>query len=215
MQIKADEGYSLLELLVAVAIMAMAAVPLTDGLLTGLRTWERTNIEVSEVERIVLARQRLRHWFSRSYLADVKRGGVEEAVYSFDGQQESVSFLTAISPDTRSDELYKVLISLAESGELLATISADHEQDVEGLTAVILSGVKKVDFLFLDHAVPGQWEAVWVNQKDLPKAIRLRLEFSDNQMIWPDLVVPFYVNEWAHCGFDNTLETCLSGVNAQ
>lgn len=214
--VRNDEGYTLLELLVALAIMAMISVPLAQSMSFGLRVWGQLHSDVSENEKVLLARRQISEWLSGSYAADPLRlqTGVS---YPFSGTAGTVIFLAPISPDPRSDSILRVKLELTAEGEMVASIAPDHMQTEEedARSTQLLSGVKSIEFSFLrDQSPGGVWISAWQDQVSPPNAVRLKLEFNDSSQIWPELIVPLGVDEWAHCSFDVVTKSCFSGADA-
>lgn len=214
MMVSDEFGYSLLELLVAVAIIALAAVPLSQGLTTGFRTWENVNSDTSDLDRIFHTRKRLRSWIGSAVVHDPLRKG-SGLDYSLVGSPRSVSFSAAISPDGRNDQLYQLTLGVGESSNLQMSILPDHSNEDDAIQSelTLLTGVSDLTFEYLDGSNSFvTWLPTWSDRIDMPSAIKIKLTFIDGASIWSDLIVPLRTEEWSHCAYDAATASCLSGV---
>ncbi len=214
-----DRGFTLLELLIAVAIMTIVAVPLSQSLSLGLNTWQKLHQEASSAEEVLLLRRQLLKWISHSYPADPLREG-DDVEYPFVGQQNSMQFISTLNPNPQSDEYYKVNLATSE-GNFSVTIVPDHggvedsESENSKLFAVMIENVESVEFrYFQKQTLGGVWLENWQNQLSLPAAVKIRMQAIDNAFLWPELIVPIAVDEWSHCAFDAVTQACFSGGSA-
>ncbi|NVJ70802.1 MAG: prepilin-type N-terminal cleavage/methylation domain-containing protein [Alphaproteobacteria bacterium] len=213
-----DHGYTLLEVLVATTLMALMALPLSDGVTIGLRTWTNTHKEISEKEKIRLVRHRLSQWLRNAYSADPGRF-VSALRPPLVGSQNEITFTAAIHPDARVDDLYQVSLVLDEQQSLNMLLVEDfiakersclnRTTDMEGIckTIPLLSGVKAIVIGYFDNS-SGLWKDTWSEQLYLPEAIRLDLTFEGETRIWPQLIVRPQASGWARCAFDSQLLVC-------
>lgn len=207
-----EDGFTLLEVLVAVALIALMAVPATETLRKGIDSWQKSHARVDESEYRLLTRRRLADWMRTAYPADpLRRGGVLE--YPFEGSEDSVEFIGAINPNEWSDELYKVLLSVKE-GVLVATIRSDYRPDAPVMVETpLIEGVTAASFSYLNSDIgqPANWVSEWQGQLSPPRAVRLSLDLDDDSIFWPDLIMPLEVQQWAHCAYDPVALACRSG----
>lgn len=212
----ADSGYTLLELLVATAIMAIATVPLTWGFKLGVGTWRDVHRQTSERERIYLVRERLQNWLGAAYPLDVNRKP-GAPLYPLVGEEKSVSFSAPIHPDPTKNELYRVELRLsAESVLQMAMIpdtqALDFPTEVEWYNLV--QDVSSLNLAYLDSVTPAGelvWLSSWQERYYLPRAVRVSVEFHDSSLSWPDMIVTPQLEEWAFCGFDAVSRNCRTG----
>jgi hypothetical protein len=216
-----DDGYSLLELLVAVAPMALLAFPLTESVRTGLSVWSVAHSDADSIDRVNMARGRLRNWLENAYPAYYSR--LEELTYPMSGASNTLSFIAPLNPDDRVNDMHQVSLQLDDSGAVIAAVKSDvlHNGDwcldamQDCITAPLVTGVSSLEFSYLDP-VSGDWVGAWpaVNtgghelQKELPKAVIVRLSFDDPRYQWPDLTVPLQVSEWSRCQLNQTNNQC-------
>lgn len=202
-----DDGYTLLEMVVATAIIALMAFPLSNAMQLGLGTWDRTTSKAADIEKLYQTRATLSRWMRSVYPADPRRK-TSEAAYSFTGTSDTVEFLSPIHPDAQSNSLYAVRLFRSENSEFSVLSRADFKNG-DGITEVWLSGVEDLSFMYMDAS--GDWLDVWPGSYDLPKAIKVNLSFENGALSWSELIVQIPVREWAHCAFDAASGSCRSG----
>jgi len=113
-----EDGYTLLEVLVATALMALIALPLTDALRLGIGSWFEVHAIVDVDERDQLLRRRLREWISSSYPGDVYL--LRRAPFS--GSAEQMNFIAPIHPDGNSDDMYAVTLKKCDTRLMAAVV---------------------------------------------------------------------------------------------
>lgn len=201
---RSDAGYTLLEMLAAIAIIALMSVPMASGMEFGIRTWQDAHVKVSEQERIMLVRARLTDWMRGAHPVDVNRvAGVKS--YPVTGDEATLSFMTAIHPDPVRDSLYRVTLRLSEGGALQAGVMPDHAQYEDGAEETwfdLLAGVDAVRFSYLDGVDAGGsfiWASEWQERISMPQAFRMDLDFADDKQGWQTVTVRPVISEQAHC----------------
>lgn len=215
---RSEDGYTLLELLVAVAIVAMLAAPMAMSIELGIASWRNTHDAVSVQERDFLVRDRLRVWLSGAYPHDVnRRSDVRRNPMS--GTQETLTFVSAVHPDPQYDVLYSVSLSI-EGGNLVAEFAPDHtayQIDRAFNKAILLGNITALELAYLDHETDPSnpiWIDDWQDRYYLPAAIRVKLSFAEDDRVWPDLIVETVIEEWSHCAFDEVSRKCRTGADA-
>ncbi|MCJ9430037.1 type II secretion system protein GspJ [Kordiimonas marina] len=213
-----DAGYTLLELLVAVAIMAMIAMPLGAGIHLGIDVWRKTASKADTFERDMLVRQRLESWLASAYPFDINRR-LDLRLYPFDGTPDSLTFVAPTAPDPRANSLNRIQLSVTD-GKLTAGFTPDPQSydvsaPVESTT--LLDGVASWSLAYLDGVTDPanpKWVTSWTKHFGLPQAVKIKLSFKDAHRTWADLVAPLVVTEWSHCAFDEVSRACRTGADA-
>lgn len=217
-----DDGYTLLELLVAIAILALMSVPLATGASYGIERWEKGQKAASQAERDMLVRRRLQSWLEGSYLFDRYRHA-SASTPAIVGDEAYIAFSTVTYPDTSRNTLSRVILYL-EEGVFIASLTPDfaiYGGDIEPTHVTLADGVEGLTVEYLDQwSTPNlpSWVNAWpVNpdHQDLaPAAIKLKLTFADNQRSWPELIVPLVLRDWSFCIANEQSKQCQAGQNA-
>lgn len=214
-----DNGYTLLELLVSVAILALLVAPISGSVSIGLSSWESSHKFVEEQEHIALTRQRLESWLLRTYPLDTSRKSLQSEDMLL-GDNESLEFSTSIHPDPLQDALYRVRLRLRDEAlEIAAKPDFSYQNDGEDwVWDTIVDGVEtlSLDYMFgLDVNNDAIWMPEWGGTVDtayLPNAVRMRVTLLNKDLEWPDLIVPLKIEEQAYCEFLVNERTCKAGA---
>lgn len=210
---KTDAGYTLFEMLVALAIVSIMAFPVSESLRTGLRVWTDTHKETERSEQVYLAQDRLRTWLGNAYPAYYDR--FPERTFPLTGNIDSISFIAPINSDTRADDLYQVSLLLRDDGVAALQVLGDHmaegvtcvDQPTECISAELINGVSSLELAYFD---PDNlvWSDTWNEKIHIPSAVRVRMGFVQEDQLWPELIVSLSSEQWARCEFQPTTLNC-------
>jgi len=117
---KFRKGFTLVELLVSIVLLAMLTTALFGGVTLGTRVWATGERATAELARIRAAQIQLSDLLSRAYPLVIRSEGGDPHV-DFEGASASIDFLTAAPSD------------IAPGG--LARITVQLDQDADGVTA--------------------------------------------------------------------------------
>ena len=214
-------GFTLVELLVSLALMAMTAGLLAAGIGTGRNLWQRAETRVVAGESIAAAqsilRQRIEHLF-----AATRFGGSNPPV-DVRGDSQQFSFFAVPLESQRPAGLQRFRIALDRSDTLIlysvdaATSRIDpNAPSVTGWSAApLIGGVAALEIGYFGIAPPDntrRWRAFWQERPVPPELVRVRLRFVDgDQRLWPDLVVRPQANVGTSCQLDKQAGRCRLG----
>lgn len=214
-----DDGYTLLEMLVAVAILAMLSVPIAGSISLGLSSWKATHEVAEQQERVMLVQERLSQWFKRGYPLDISRSALNGETRLVGGE-DTVEFSAPIHPDPWQDNLSRIRLRLHES-KFQVGVAPDFSylnDATQWEWTDLLSGVETLSIEYLEgfdvNRVP-VWSGEWTGVGDaiaLPIAIKIDIAFTDSSVVWPGEPIPFQVGQQAYCNYLSD-ETCQPGAN--
>ena len=207
-----EAGFTLLEVLVSMTLLAMLSVALLASIRFGTEIWRVSERAASGSNRIRNVQAELSQAIARAYpetVGDASNGHVD-----FDGQADSLTFLT---PDKNvPGALSRITISVDDGGNAAdLTLSQALELSAspnEDSSHVLLQGVKSVDIAYFgkrgDKAIP-DWEGSWRNRSALPQLIRIRVSFSDpHARPWHELIVAPHITADVNCTYDPVTKSC-------
>lgn len=193
-----SQGFTLVELLVAITLFALLSVLLFGGLRFGMRATEAGTAQLDFTDEIAAATG-----FLRSQLADAqpleKDDGEGGKSVAFEGEPDSLEFV-ALPPAFLAQGGWYTLhlgVERKEGHEVLAVrwrlVRQDQASDAVSppQDSVLLDRVKTVEFGYFGALVSGdppQWNAQWRGVGELPALVRLRVGFADGRQA-PDLIV--------------------------
>jgi len=184
----AEAGFTLLEVLVAVFVLGVVLVLLTQGVRFGLQA---TQLQAAVRDRhgdLEVIDHALRRMVA---LADP---GFFPEPATLRGTARTVSFTTELpvsgdGPMQRAD-----VALLAEAGRLLLRWTPHRHVELFGATparqeTVMLDGIDRIELAYRASDRAGAWSAVW-NADKLPALVRIRIVFPDaSGRRWPPLLV--------------------------
>jgi general secretion pathway protein J len=212
------QGFTLIEMLVALALMGMIAVILITSLQIGGHTWQRVVRATSSTEDIAQAQEILRLRLSSLYPDNPAPANMNQPAFLV-SNGASLEF-TGIAPDSTADGIlrYRIAVS-AGSGGLEVKSWRDQEGHADNLSSDsgperLLSRVASmaVRFWLKPDATPGRWVDRW-DSNQIPRLIRIDVVFdaNDNRR-WPPLYIEPRVDTPANCVFDVVSRRCRSGA---
>jgi general secretion pathway protein J len=211
-------GFTLIEVLVALALMSLIGTILLASLQIASHTWQRVTREVAAVDEISRAQQ-----FLRQRLATIDPPQSTNAVLqpALVGVGDAMEFTgLANGPSGKESLRYQVSLSRAERGVIEVRYREDREHPFgspdQGWSSETL----------LDHASAltvaywrrigkseGEWVDHWSDKDTLPRLIRVEVSFAPNDSRrWPPLYVEPRINASANCLFDPVSRRCRGGA---
>jgi len=212
-------GFTLVELLVAVALLSVLSVALFGSLHLAIRVWARDTAHADQVDDIMLAQDVLRRLIGEAYplfrTDDPTRTHVE-----FDGTATSLAFLAtapaaldtggrsrfALSIDRRARDARSDLI-LSSTPEL-----ADGEDTSILGRKPLIEKLDTVEFSYFGQARSDSgavWHDGWTGENALPRLVRIRIGFpAHDPRVWPDLVIAPRISVDVSCVYDALTRRC-------
>lgn len=184
---KRDAGFTLLEVLVAISVLGVVLVLLTQGVQFGLRA-TRMQAEFrdrhGDMEVIDRALRRM--------IALTDPGTYPEPP-TLRGTARTLSFTTELPIHGAGPSLLADVALSARPGRLLLRWTPHRHVELFGAApawqeTIILDGVERVEFAYRAPGASGAWASTW-NADSLPSLIRIRIVFLDGSgRRWPPIV---------------------------
>ena len=201
-----EAGFTLVELLVSVTVMAMLALLLFGGLHFGTRVWEKATTAETVGNKIFSAQQSVSRAIRDIYPFFVLASPSDRHV-QFDGESSQMTFF---APDQRGG-LDVVTLARDPNGLLVINARPELATNIQATVThnVLLGGVTAfaVSYFGAMHKddTP-QWYGSWHNARTLPDLIRVRATLKG--AVWPDLVVAPHVTADQSCVYDQLTKYC-------
>jgi len=202
-QAGAAAGFTLLELLIGVVVLALLMAMLFGGLRLASHQVESRTARLDRAARIALVQSFMRRSLAdaRPLEVEARRGGLDGAVaaLAFDGSAEEVEFVATAPESAQSGGLDLVGIGLVRQGAAGTALSLrvrPYDAGAGGASAplretILLKGVGRAQFAYFGvssgEAAP-RWHESWREAPYLPALVRLSLTLSGGETV-PDLVV--------------------------
>ncbi len=216
-----ENGFTLLELLISITLVAVIIVILSLALKTGMRAWIRGH----DANRQIMALSAIQGLLEKQLLMSVRPGTGELAKFSrFVAEQDELVFTTTHAPmgaqaggillviyrfiQGDSTLLYaQRIITDPKERKLLLRASVAPEDIPElreqGWEISLVPGLESVEFSYAmkddDISIENipEWPNAWYRNKQLPKAVGIVIEFKDeNQENSRTLSTFFRIPDW-------------------
>ena len=215
---KGQAGFTLVELLVAMAIMGLVMLLVTQGLRYATTARERMLARSDGLQDLVLGRELLQRQLSRAqWLA---WGDAGKKRIAFSGDAERIRFVN-VAPDYLPGEAWQLwefaLEPTPRGGRELLVRHAAWDRAQPGFTPLeqarprVLATIDApLGFTFFAKTGAtdrGRWLDRWVELQKLPLAVRM----AGGGMGWPELVVRPEIELGARCAAEDNEETVGCG----
>ena len=193
-------GMTLVEMVIALAILGMMATLALGGLRLGVRTWETVGQRVETESRTQIVRAFLRRTLSQATpVLEPSERGQPRLLFAGDG--ESLSLVAPLADylglgglqhlelaieDMGADDGRRLVLTRTPYGPPGGDPVADEPE-----RHVLLEGVARIRFDYLRDSGNGgrEWTGSWADEPKLPVAVRLTVETPGHRPPWPDLIV--------------------------
>lgn len=190
-----EDGFTLLEMLVALSLMAVIGVYLSSAIGTGRRAWELRD-RIEDASSVAAVREFMRRQVEQAWPA-YERTDASKQRLVFSGRPDRIEFVSPISDGTNWGGLYRFVIS-KDTGTAAVRIAGDlfRSSSIQSAAAFdrdILDSVRNLEFSYFGSPSPNvkpDWHDNWSSNSGLPQLVRVKIGMqSDSTTAWPELVV--------------------------
>ncbi len=191
---RAEGGFTLLEILVALTVLGLLIIGLTQGVHAGLAMWQAQSRRVGETAELDAAARALRGLLSG--MPTPPPGAAATNGGNVQGRANSLVFVADLP--TGLGTVRRVDIDLELHGRRLVLSWTPHGGGIpigappKPVETELIAGVERLDLAYWGAPAPDQpagWQTSW-DGPQLPELIRLRLGFTrGDRRHWPDLIV--------------------------
>jgi general secretion pathway protein J len=195
-----SSGFTLLELLISITLIAVLVLILSMAVRTGLRAYSRGE----KINERLIAVSAIEGLFGRQLRAVVREDGSDLKDFSeFHGEENEISFVTTHVPlGSQARGLFKVAYRFDERGKKLIyaqkvitrpedlkgtlpdSIDPEDKEDLmeQGWGVSIVDGIDSLAFTYQstlqDESAPEDWQDGWNKKGKVPEAVAMGLAFS-------------------------------------
>ncbi|WP_119459639.1 prepilin-type N-terminal cleavage/methylation domain-containing protein [Rhodospirillaceae bacterium SYSU D60014] len=194
-----ERGFTLLEMLIAMTLMALLTVGLTSGLRLGARVWDG-----ADDRRLAIQEQQATYTLLRRTLTQlIPQNLSQEATartVTFLGDAARMRLLSTAPADVARPGLYRIEIAAETAGENASLGRRDlvirwQPFAGEALAApldqadrrILLAGLEEGAFSYFGNRDEG-WVSQWSSRVDLPQLVRLRLGRPGDASLFEEVV---------------------------
>jgi general secretion pathway protein J len=213
---KATGGFTLLELLIAVTLLALLSVLLLGGLHFGSRVWDHIGRDAGQDTDLRTTSGFLQRTLESAY-PELDRSDPTHPVITFRGDASSLHYLAPMPQALGGAGFGTVDIALYDNGgdtQLVAHMRPElaFADAAASHASVLVNHIKAVEFQYFGASRSGEtpaWQDEWSDTLRLPSLIRVRIVFPDGDHLqWPDLIVAPEIDVDALCDYDALANGC-------
>ena len=201
----AQAGFTLIEMLVTVTLLALLAVLLFGGLRFGVRAWEGAEAHGTGTEEIRAVQDLLRREIEQAYPGYDARDP-QHPVVDFAGAGDAMTFLAPAPQVAATAGRSRITLAAAPDGQDTQLVIAAHpELGGAAWSAPLLRHLAAARFAYFAN---GRWREDW-HAAALPALVRLRVAFRPGDVrVWPELIVAPRIAADAGCRYDPATKRC-------
>jgi general secretion pathway protein J len=209
----AERGFTLVELLVSLAITGAAAGLLVAALGTGGQVAGRLEARAAAGETVAAAQAMLRDRIER-LLADTGDGAGQTTQAFTAGTATRFTFIAPAAGNRPGAGMQRFYLALGIDHRLdLAAIDAQRKvaSPAQWRIDPLVGNVAAIDLAYFGTAADGvmRWQSDWVGRTDPPALVRVRLRFNEGDgRFWPELVIRLGTTVSTACALDFNTGTC-------
>ncbi len=198
-------GFTLLELLAAMALLALLMLGVWSGIRTATQTADRGRAKVDRLDQVRGAEQFLRRNFAQVSPMPWARNDGGQAIV-FTGGPHTMRFVAPLPGflGRMGPQLQK--LALVPDGHAqwnleasFAQLPPDGSKPVTiGKPQILLTGIKQGRFIYRGYDLRRQdlgWRSSWSRPTQLPSLVQIRLQLAHGR--WPTLTAPLRVDSSA------------------
>ena len=191
-----QQGFTLLELLVALVVLGLLVVGLTQGLRAGLTMWGAQTRRIGETAELDAEARVLRIilseiWIPPPRLLDPEAAHAPQGA----GQSDRLTFIGYLPTGLGTTRRANITLELRDRRLVLSWTPHRHEQttapEPKPVETELIHGVERLDLAYWGSPAPNQpagWQTQW-DSFNIPDLIRVRLVFANgDRRRWPDLI---------------------------
>ncbi|GGF51443.1 general secretion pathway protein GspJ [Aliidongia dinghuensis] len=208
-------GFTLLELMVALAILGLVSLMLFGGLRFGLNAWTRESAHANAVSDIGVAQGFLRRAIGEAYpLFQVD--GEDKRVNPFVGSRRALEFLAPTPASLGSGGRQRYSIGTETAGartDLVIWSQPELAADpAKRWKTILVPGIRTLSIDYFGRQgdeEEAHWHDAWQDASHLPELVRLQVAFAaDDFRTWPEFVVAPRIAVDANCVYDPLTHGC-------
>ena len=189
LRVKANEGFTLVELLVSLALLSLMAIYAIQAFST-LRNMNRVEAEMAAQMEVDAVARHLRGELEETSAVFLPDGSAKPKLL-FVGKSTTLTYIATSNGEREVGGLYLVNLALDADGTLKSSrqlIQVKISEHV--IEVVLLRGIQSIQFTYFDNGPPQQAMPEWSAGTQLPKTIEISVTFAErDKRHWPKTLI--------------------------
>jgi general secretion pathway protein J len=212
-----EAGFTLVELLVALALFSLLVTLLFDNVRFGLHAWQHGTAHAEHFDHTMISQDLLRRMIGNIYPMLVVDVGTQPRI-DFDGTKDVVSFLGSAPIVASGGGRFRFRLFVERQQDrtdlmMSSTPELANPQDSSMTTrTLLLSDIERAEFSYFGETATersAQWHDSWMQRSDMPKLVRIRVAFrSGDARLWPELLIAPRIAADVSCIYDPLTTRC-------
>lgn len=203
-------GFTLVEVLMAIVLLALLSAGAYAAIRTATRAVERGEALVDRTNKVRVAQELLRRQISQALAVAVVKDAPTGQITTFLGERDRMTWVSAMPGYLGRGGPYVQEIAVERGNNGLALqfrhALANGWDERDGFPekpgpVTLLERIDDVRFEYRgldEQGKLGDWEDEWTDPGPMPLLVRIRVDFArGSQLEWPELVVPLMVDAGA------------------
>lgn len=213
----AEAGFTLVELLVALALFSLLCSLLFGNVQFGMKAWQYGAAHSEQADHTMVVQTLLRRILEEAYPLFVANDPTQPHV-DFDGNEKSLGFLSTAPIAAGAGGRYRFVVTTDQHGARTDLVLTSRPELADGLDrslitrTALVTDVERVEFFYFGAAPSdraAQWHSTWTQQSAMPQLVRIRARFHPgDSRPWPDLVVAPRISADVGCVYDTLSKRC-------
>ncbi len=208
-----ESGFTLIEVLIGITLLAMLGALIASGTRLGGRAWTTAERQTTDGDTVPLVQALLRRTIVHAVPAFVSDDPRNRTI-DFTGEPNGLS-LVAPRPGTQDDGPWvrqRFYVGQQGTSRTLFVSLTPVAPPVPGGPIPLLGHISQMEFSYFGSQSPGgppAWQNSWTNRTRLPDLIRIVIARDDPKLpIWPELIVGTRITANAACIYKSLASDC-------
>lgn len=204
---RGSAGFSLLEVLLAITLLALLLTGAMSGIRTATRAMHAGEQNIERTNRLRVAQEFIRRELGRSLPLAFGQEHGSGANFVFQGENDFLRFVAPMPGHLSRGGPYVQTLELARgrnglqlvfTHNMLNGFDLDKLKPDDGQAVMLLDGIRRGRFeyrKFDDQNELEDWKDDWENPSLLPVMVRIDLEMTpESGLIWPTMEIPLILD---------------------
>jgi general secretion pathway protein J len=200
-------GFSLLEILLAITLLAILLAGAMSGIRAATRAMHSGEQNIERTNRMRVAQEFIRRELSRSLPLAFGQEHGSGANFVFQGENDFLRFVAPMPGHLSRGGPYVQTLELARgrnglqlvfTHNMLNGFDLDKLKADDGLPVLLLDGIRRGRFEYRkldDQNELEDWKDEWENPSMLPVMVRIDLEMTpESGLVWPTMEIPLILD---------------------